>query len=227
MFLIIFSLFPELRTADEFGFGNISRFLENSLFITYEKLYSLPELQTVKAVWKTKTYGIGISHFGSSFYRELAIESDYKVRSENTIFITEPSLLYLYQESKGELGFCLDFSFVLFLLNYEFSIRTFKILSWIKNTTIPTELELSGAYSDEWNEFGIKINFLENWGINMGFGYKIKFPRFTASLGLLTNPLVPTIGFSFEGALLRLSIGLQNHPELGFSEIFTIYYRKR
>jgi hypothetical protein len=226
MFLIIFSLFPPLRSAEEFGAGNIPFLPENSFSVTYQNLYSLPELQTVQIDWFVDRYGMSISHFGNSFYRELAMKGSYKMAIDKTFFIIDPSLLYLSQEDEYNFGFGADFLFGIFLLNHGVYFRAFNALSWIRDSSIPAELELCGIYTDEWNKIGVKINFLENWGVGLGFGYQIKFPTFNASLGLLTNPFVPTIGFSFGFSTIKLSVGIQNHPDLGLSETFTVNYEK-
>lgn len=226
MFLIIFSLFPPLRTAQETGFGNIPVLREKSLSVTYQNLYSIPELQTVKINWITNSYGFGISHFGSSFYRESIIESVLKKRIDKTFFIIEPSLLHLSQQDKDNLGFSADFLIGLSLSNHDIYFKAFHSISWIRGSTIPSELEICGIYSDNWNKIGAKINFTENWGIGLGFGYEIKFPTFDASLGLLTNPLIPTTGFSFKASNIKFSIGIHNHPDLGLSETITVNYTK-
>jgi hypothetical protein len=224
MLLIIFSLFPPLRTAEEVGFGNIAEAPENSFSVTYQNLYSIPELQTVRINWFNDSYGLGISHFGTSFYRELTLEGIFIKQIDKTFFLVEPSLLNLSQEDQNNLGFSADFLIGIILVNHALYFKAFNSLSWIRNGTIPAELELCGIYGDEWNKVGIKINFLENWGIGLGFGYEIKFPTFNASLGLLTNPLVPTAGFSFEFSKMKFAIGIQNHPELGLSETLTVNY---
>jgi hypothetical protein len=226
MFLIIFSLFPPLRTAEEFGFGNIPELPENSLSVTYQNLYSLPELQTVKINWSADSYGLGISHFGTSFYRELILEGLHRIMIEKTFFIIEPSLLYLSQADEDNFGLSVDFLIGIFLVNHALYFKACNSLSWIRNSTIPAELELCGIYADEWNKIGVKINFSENWGIGLGFGYEIRFPTFNVSLGLLTNPLVPTAGFSFKFSKMKFAIGIQNHPDLGLSETLTVNYIK-
>jgi hypothetical protein len=227
MFLIIFSLFPPLRTAEEFGFGNISLEPENSFSVTYQNLYAIPELQTVRIDWLNDSYGIGISHFGTSFYRELILESIFIKQIDKTFFMIEPSLLNLYQEDEDNFGFGVDFLIGISLPNHGVYLKAFHLLSWIRNSTIPSELELCGVYQDEWNKIGVKINFTENWGIGLGFGYEIRFPTFNASLGLLTNPLIPTAGFSFEFSKMKFAIGIQNHPYLGLSETFTVNHLLR
>jgi hypothetical protein len=222
VFLLIFSLFPPLRTAEEFGFGNIPRELENSFSVTYQNLYAIPELQTVKIDWLNGSYGIGFSHFGTSFYRELILEGTLIKQIDKTFFIIEPSLLNLSQEDEDNFGFSADFLIGFSLPNHSVYLRTFHPVSWIRNSTIPAELELCGVYTDEWNKIGVKLNYTENWGIGLGFGYEIRFPTFNASLGLLTNPLIPTAGFSFELSKMRFGVGIQNHPYLGLSETFTV-----
>jgi hypothetical protein len=224
IFLIILSLFPPLRTAEEFGFGNIAEAPENSFSVTYQNLYSIPELQTVRINWLNDSYGLGISHFGTSFYRELILEGIFTKQIDKTFFLVQPSLLNLSQEDQDNFGFSADFLIGIILVNHAIYFKSFNPLSWIRNSTIPAELELCGIYSDEWNKIGIKINFLENWGIGLGFGYEIKFPTFNASLGLLTNPLIPTAGFSFEFSKMKFAIGIQNHPDLGLSETLTVNY---
>ncbi len=227
MFLIILSLFPPLRTAEEFGFGNIPGLPENCLSVTYQNLYSLPELQTVRINWLNDSYGLGISHFGTSFYRELILEGIFIKQIDKTFFLVEPSLLNLSQEDQDNFGFSADFLIGIVLVNHTLYFKAFNPLSWIKNSSIPAELELCGIYADEWNKIGVKINFLENWGIGLGFGYEIKFPTFNASLGLLTNPLIPTAGFSFKFSKMKFAIGIQNHPDLGLSETLTVNYLSR
>jgi hypothetical protein len=222
VFLLIFSLFPPLRTAEEFGFGNIPREPENSFSVTYQNLYAIPELQTVKIDWLNGSYGIGFSHFGTSFYRELILEGTLIKQIDKTFFIIEPSLLNLSQEDEDNFGFSADFLIGFSLPNHSVYLRTFHPVSWIRNNTIPAELELCGVYTDEWNKIGVKLNYTENWGIGLGFGYEIRFPTFNASLGLLTNPLIPTAGFSFELSKMRFGVGIQNHPYLGLSETFTV-----
>jgi len=224
MLLIIISLFPPLRTAEEYGFGNIPELPEKSASVTYQNLYSVSELQTVKLDWLTDLYGIGLLHFGSSLYRESKISGILRKKVEETILIIEPSILYLFQEDQDNLGFSLDFLLAFSLENHEIYIKAYNPISWIRNSTISSELEACGIYSDEWNKIGIKINFTENWGIGLGFGYEIKFPTFNASLGLLTNPLIPTVGFSFKLSQTKFAIGIQNHPDLGLSETITVNY---
>ena len=136
--------------------------------------------------------------------------------------MVEPTLLNLSQEDGDNLGFTANFSVGLSLPNHSVYLRAFHPISWIRNSMIPSELELCGIYQDEWNKIGIKLNYTENWGIGLGFGYEIRFPTFNASLGLLTNPLIPTAGFSFEFSKMRFAIGIQNHPYLGLSETFTV-----
>jgi hypothetical protein len=225
--LIIFSLFPPLRAAEEFGFGNIPEIPENSLSVSYQNLYAVPELQTVKIDWVNNSYGIGISHFGTSFYRELTLEGIFAKQIEQTFFIIKPSLLSLSQEDENNLGFTTEFLIGFSLSNHSIYLRSFHPVSWIRNSTILSELELCGVYNDEWNKIGVKINFTENWGIGLGFGYEIRFPTFNASLGLLTNPLIPTAGFSFDLQNTEFVIGVQNHPQLGLSETFTVNYLSR
>jgi hypothetical protein len=227
VFLLISSLFPPLRTAEEFGFGNIPEMPENSFSVSYQNLYAIPELQTVKIDWLNGSYGIGISHFGTSFYRELTLEGIFIRQIDKTFFIIEPSLLRLSQEDEDNFGFTTDFLIGLSLPNHSIYLRAFHPLSWIRNSTIPSELELYGVYRDEWNKIGVKINYTENWGIGLGFGYEIRFPTFNASLGLLTNPLIPTAGFSFKFSKMRFAIGIQNHPYLGLSETFTVNHLLR
>ena len=227
MFLIIFSLFPPLRTAEEFGFGNIPEAPENSFSVTYQNLYSIPELQTVRINWLKDSYGLGISHFGTSFYRELILEGIFTGQIDKTFFMIEPSLLRLSGENGDNFGFSADFLIGISLVNHGICFKAFHPVSWIRSSTIPAELELCGIYQDEWNKIGIKINFTENWGIGLGFGYGIKFPTFDASLGLLTNPLIPTAGFSFKFSKMNLAIGIQNHPDLGLSETFTVNFGNR
>jgi hypothetical protein len=226
MLLIMLSLFPPLRTAEEFGFGNIALAPENSFSVTYQNLYSLPELQTVRINWLNVSYGLGISHFGTSFYRELILKGIFIKQIDRTLFLVEPSLLNLSQEDQNNFGFSADFLIGIILVNHALYFKAFNPLSWIRNSTIPAELELCGIYNDEWNKIGMKINYLENWGIGLGFGYEIKFPTFNASLGLLTNPLVPTAGFSFKFSKMKFAIGIQNHPDLGLSETLTVNYLK-
>lgn len=226
MFLIIFSLFPPIRNAREFGFGNIYNFPEKDFSATYQNLYSLPELQTVKINWLIDSYGFGFSHFGSSLYRESKIKGILLKEIEKTIFIIEPSIIYLLQNKKDNFGFSADFLIGLSIENYEVYLKAFNSISWIKSSSIPSEMEVCGFYSDEWNKVGVKINFTENWGIGLGFGYEIKFPTFNASLGLLTNPLIPTMGFSFDFSRIKFAIGVQNHTDLGLSETITISYLK-
>jgi hypothetical protein len=227
MLLIIFSLFPPLRTAEEFGFGNIPEIPENSFSVTYQNLYSIPELQTVKINWFNNSYGIGISHFGTSFYRELILEGIFLKQIDKAFFIIEPSFLNLSQEDEDNLGFSTNFLIGLSLPNHRIYLRAFHPVSWIRNSTIPGELELCGTYQDEWNKIGIKLNYTENWGMGLGFGYEIRFPTFNASLGLLTNPLIPTAGFSFEFSKMKFAIGIQNHPDLGLTETFTVNHLLR
>ena len=86
MLLIIFSLFPPLRTAEEFGFGNIPYEPENSFSVTYQNLYAIPELQTVRINWLNDYYGIGISHFGTSFYRELTVGGIFIKQIDETFY---------------------------------------------------------------------------------------------------------------------------------------------
>jgi len=222
VFLLIFSLFPPFRTAEELGFGNIPGMPENAFSVSYQNLYAIPELQTVKIDFLNGSYGIGISHFGTSFYRELKLEGILTKQIEQTFFIIKPSLLNLSQEDENNLGFSSEFLIGFSLSNHSICLKSFHPVSWIRNSTIPGELELCGVYTDEWNKIGIKINFTENRGIGLGFGYEIKFPTFNASLGLLTNPLIPTAGFSFEFSKTRFAIGIQNHPYLGLSETFTV-----
>lgn len=224
MFLFLLSLFPPLRTAEEFGFGNISEPPKDFLSITYQNLYLLPELQTLRVNWCQNFYGLGITHFGTSFYRELTLEGLYRIKTDKTFFLIEPSLLYLSQENENNLGFSTAFIAGIFLKNHRLCFKAFHPISWIRKNTIPAELELCGVYTNAWNKIGAKINFLENWGIGLGFGYKIKFPTFNASLGISTNPLVPTAGFSFDFQKMNLAIGIQNHPDLGLSETFTVNY---
>jgi hypothetical protein len=227
MLLIIFSLFPPLRAAEEFGFGNIPDDPENFFSVTYQNLYALPELQTVKIDWVNDSYGLGISHFGTSFYRELTLGGIFIKKIDETFFMFEPILLNLSQEDEDNLGLTANFSVGLSLPNHSVYLRAFHPVSWIRNSTIPSELELCGVYRDEWNKIGIKINYTENWGIGLGFGYEIRFPTFNASLGMLTNPLIPTAGFSFEFSKMRFAIGIQNHPYLGLSETFTVNHLLR
>jgi len=227
MFLIIFSLFPPLRTAQEIGFGNISELPEKSFSVTYQNLYSISELQTVRINWLADSYGLGISHFGTSFYRELIMEGIFRITIDKTFFIIEPSFLHLSGEDKDNFGFSADFLIGISLVNHGIYFKAFHPVSWIRNSTIPAELELCGIYTDQWNEIGVKINFTENWGIGLGFGYEIKFPTFGASLGLLTNPLIPTAGFSFKISNIKFAIGIQNHTDLGLSETFTVNYLSR
>jgi len=227
VFLLIFSLFPPLRTAEEFGFGNIPNEPENSFSVTYQNLYSVPEFQTVKIDWLNNSYGIGISHFGTSFYRELILAGTFVKRIDETFFIIKPSLLNLSQEDENNIGFSTEFLIGFSLSNHSIYIRSFHPISWIRSGTIPSELELCGVYTDEWNKIGIKLNYTENWGIGLGFGYEIRFPTFNASLGLLTNPLIPTAGFSFALSNIKFAIGVQNHPQLGLSETFTVNYLSR
>jgi len=227
VFLLIFSLFPPLRKAEEFGFGNMAEEPENAFSVTYQNLYAMSELQTVKVNFLKGSYGTGISHFGTSFYRELTLEGVFIKRIDKTFFIIEPSLLNLSQEDENNFGFTTGFLIGLSLTNHIIYIKSFHPLSWIRNGTIPSELELCGIYTDEWNKIGVKLNFTENWGIGLGFGYEIKFPTFNASLGLLTNPLIPTAGFSFALSNMKFAIGVQNHPQLGLSETFTVNYLSR
>lgn len=226
MFLIIISLFLPLRNAEEFGFGNVPELPENSISVTYQNLYSVPELQTVRLACLSETYGLGISYFGSTLYRESKISSIFRKKIDKTVIIIEPSLLHLLQEDEDNLGFSTDFLIGHFIENHGIYLKACNIVSWIRNSTIPSELEICGVYSDEWNKIGTKINFTENWGIGLGFGYEIKFPTFNASLGLLTNPLIPTAGFSFNLSRMEFAIGIQNHPDLGLSETITINYIK-
>lgn len=222
MFLIIFSLFPPLRAAEEFGFGNIPDEPENSFSVTYQNLYALPELQTVKIDWLNGFYGLGISHFGTSFYRELTLECIFIKKIDKTFFIIEPAFLNLSQEDEDNLGFSTNFLIGVSLSNHSILLRAFHPVSWIRNSTIPSKIELCGVYQDQWNKIGIKLHFTENWGMGLGFGYEIKFPTFNASLGLLTNPLIPTAGFSFEFSDMKFAIGIQNHPDLGLSQTITV-----
>ena len=227
MLLIIISLFAPLRTAEEFGFGNIPEEPENTFSVTYQNLYSIPELQTVRIDWVNNSYGIGISHFGTSFYRELILEGIFIKQIDKTFFLIEPSLLNLSQEDEDNFGFTINFLIGLSLPNHSIYLRSFHPVSWIRNSTIPAELELCGVYQDEWNKIGVKVNYTENWGIGLGFGYEIKFPTFNAALGLLTNPLIPTAGFSFKLSKMKFTIGIQNHPNLGLSETFTVNHLLR
>jgi len=224
MILIILSLFPPFRTAEEFGFGNIPQMPENSFSVSYQNLYSLPELQTVQINWLNGSYGTGISHFGTSFYRELILEGVFTKLIDKTFFLVKPSILNLSQEDENNFGFSTEFLIGFSLSNHSIYLKSFHPVSWIRNSTIPSELELCGVYTDEWNRIGVKLNFTENWGIGLGFGYEIRFPTFNASLGLLTNPLVPTAGFSFDLSNTEFTIGVQNHPQLGLSETFTVNY---
>ncbi len=226
MFLIIISLFPPLRNAEEFGFGNIPELPEKILSVTYQNLYSIPELQTVQLTYSTNIYGLGISHFGSSLYRESKINGALRKEIDKTIFIIEPAILYLLQEDENNLGLSADFLIGYSIENHGIYLKACNPVSWIRNSSISSELEVCGIYSDEWNKIGIKINFTENWGIGLGFGYEIKFPTFDASLGLLTNPLIPTAGFSFKLSQTKFAIGIQNHPDLGLSETITVNYIK-
>lgn len=227
MLLIIISLFPPLRSAEEFGFGNIPELPEKFLAVTYQNLYSIPELQTEKLTWINGIYGLGISHFGSSLYRESKISGILIKKTDKTIFMIEPSILYLLQEDEDNLGFSADFLIGFPIERHSIYLKASNPVSWIRNSSIPCELEVCGIYSDEWNKIGIKVNFTENWGIGLGFGYEIRFPTFNASLGLVTNPLIPTAGFSFRFSKMKFSIGIQNHPELGISETITINYVPR
>ena len=222
MFLIIFSLFPPLRAAEEFGFGNIPDDPEKTFSVTYQNLYSMQELQTVRIDYINNYFGIGISHFGTSFYRELILEGLFIKQIDKTFFIIEPSLLNLSGKDEDNFGFTTNFLIGLALPNHRIYLNAFHPVSWIRNSTIPAELELCGVYQDEWSKIGIKINYTENWGIGLGFGYEVRFPTFNASLGLLTNPLIPTAGFSFNFSKMRFAIGIQNHPYLGLSETFTV-----
>jgi len=227
MFLIIFSLFPPLRTAQETGFGNIPKLPQKSFSVTYQNSYSISELQTVRINWLADSYGLGISHFGTSFYRELIMGGIFRTTIDKTFFIIEPSFLHLSQEDEDNFGFSADFLIGISLVNHGIYFKALHPVSWIRNSTIPAELELCGIYTDQWNEIGAKINFTENWGIGLGFGYEIKFPTFDASLGLLTNPLIPTAGFSFKISNIKFAIGIQNHPDLGLSETFTVNHLSR
>ncbi|MEA1913054.1 MAG: hypothetical protein U9N06_04375 [candidate division WOR-3 bacterium] len=226
MILLTFSLFPPLLTATEFSFGNIRLPKEPSFSVSYQDLFSLSELQSVKVSWNEKSYGFGISHFGTSLYREMSFSGSYRLEIDNAFLMIEPSLLFLTQKDEDNLGFDADFMMGLSLKDYGIYLNAFHPFSWIRNNTIPIVTELCGVFSNEWNKVGFKLDFTEGWGISLGFGYCVKFPNFTTTLGLLTNPLIPSCGVSMDLRKIRFSAGFQNHPDLGLSETFTVQYRR-
>ncbi len=226
MILILLSLFPPLRNAEEFGFGDITRLRNPSLAITYQNLFSISELQSVKIDWNGKRYGLLISHFGTELYGEIVLGVRYKLELENVWLMVEPSLLYLSQQDEDNFGFSADFMGGLIWKDYGIYLNAINPLSYIAGETIPVEMELCMLYDNKWHSVGFKLDFLEGWGTGLGFGYSLKFTNFKAGVGLLTNPLIPTAGFSMDIASIRFEAGFQNHPHLGLSRTFTIYYMR-
>ena len=226
MIFILFSLFPPLREAEEFGFGDIRRLTGPSLSVTYQNLFSISELQSVKIEWNRERYGLLLSHFGTELYREMVFGGSYKLELENLWLMIEPSLLYLSQKDEDNFGFNTNFMIGLFVKNYEIYLNAIHPISYISGETIPAEMELCMLYDNEWNRIGLKLDFLEGWGIGLGFGYLLKFTNFEVGVGLLTNPFIPTIGFSMDIGSIRFGAGFQNHTDLGLSRTFTVHYRR-
>lgn len=224
MLILLLSVFPPLRDAPSFSFGNIRRDRRESLSITYQNLYSLSELQTVRIKWNLDDYGIAVSHFGSELYREIKLSGNGFFTGENIYLSISPSLLYLAQKDGIYTGANLDLETGLTWNSYNLYVRAAHIISYIRGDVIPLEFELGSFYNDRWNSIGFRICFEENWGFVLGFGYMLKMGLFNAGIGLITNPYIPTAGFSIELQNIRFSAGFQNHPVLGFSETFTIYY---
>lgn len=226
MIFFLLSLFPPFHEAEEFGFGDISRFAKPFFSVTYQSLFSLPELQSVKIALNNERYGGLISHFGTDLYREMMLGGRYKLELENLYLIVTPSLLYLNQVGEENFGFNTDLRAGVFYNQYHIFLNAIHPVSYIRGGTIPVELELCILYENQWSTIGLKVNFLEGWGTGLGFGYTLKFPNFQAGLGLLTNPMIPTAGFIVDVGNICFSSGFQNHPDLGLSNTFTVNYRR-
>lgn len=226
MIFILLSLFPPLHEAREFGFGDIPRITKPSISVTYQNLFSISELQSMQVTWNRERYGFILSHFGTELYREIVFGVRYKLDLENIWLMVEPSLLYLSQNNEDNIGFNGDFMMGLIGKDYEIYLNTIHLISYIRGETIPVEMELCLLFDSEWNSIGLKFSFIEDWGIGLGFGYILKFTNFEAGLGLITNPLIPTAGISIDIGSIRFSAGFQNHPDLGLSRTFTIYYMR-
>jgi hypothetical protein len=226
MILILLSLYPPLREAEEFGFGDITRLKTPSISVTYQNLFSISELQSVKVEWNNDKYGFQLLHFGTKLYREITIGGRYNLTIENIYIVLEPSLLCLSQNDKDNYGFNSNFMLGIMLRDYKIYLNAIHPISYIRGQTIPVEMELCLIYENEWNSVGFKLDYLEDWGIGLGFGYTLKFTNFKAGIGLLTNPMIPTAGFSVDVGNVCFCAGFQNHPELGLSRTFTVYYKR-
>ncbi len=224
MIFLFFLLFPPIYDASEFGFGNIKEFSGPSLSMTYQTLFSLSELQSVKIAYNQERYGLCVSHFGTDLYREIMCKGIYRLALENIWLAGELSLLYLSQGEERNPGIDIDFNIGYRWNDYRIYLNAIHPVSYIAGEMLPVELEICSLYENEWNRIGFKVNFLEGWGVGLGFGYLLKFPNFKAGLGLLTNPVIPTAGFSLDIGDIRFTTGFQNHPDLGPSETYTVHY---
>lgn len=224
MFFLIITMFPPLYDASEFGFGNIRRFRKQSILITYQELFQLKETRSTSFSYNRKNYSIRLIHFGSDLYRELTVELNYRKYLENLWFGLEPSLLYLSQSGDTYLGGTAGLFGGFRWKNYSLSVISRNSISYLAQETLPVEMEVSSVYENEWNEIGLKVNFLEQWGMSLGFGYKLIFPDMRVGVGLITNPEIPTFSFSLDVGRVTIDAGYQNHPNLGLSQTYTVIY---
>jgi len=220
MIFFLLLMFEPTKSGLSTGWGGMY-LNEKGISITGSRLYGINETLSFLFNYNGR-FNLAFSSFGIEDYREETMGVGIPVNFDYAILLIKGNLHYLREENDIRWGASSDMFLFWHYTNFSGGLNLISPLSYFSGDTVYGEEQIFFLMKSRNIRTGIKLSFIRGWGIEAGGGIEISFGSLEVRSGFRTNPVVPTMGFSFVKSPFRFDFGFESHPVLGISESVTL-----